>query len=139
MQLRPYRNGDEEAVISLWQQCALTRPWNDPHRDIARKCAEDPTLFLVGTIDEQLMASAMAGYDGHRGWLHYLAVAPEWQGRGYGRELIVAVERLLIERGCPRLMMMVRPGQPRLLEYYRELGYDAGDFTTLGKRLIADE
>ncbi|OHV13804.1 GNAT family acetyltransferase [Kushneria phosphatilytica] len=139
MQLRPYRNSDEVAVIQLWQRCALTRPWNDPHRDIARKCAEDPSLFLIGTIDEQVMASAMAGYDGHRGWLYYLAVAPERQGRGFGRALIEAVESLLIARGCPKLMMMVRPGQPRLIDYYHELGYETGEFTTLGKRLVVDE
>ncbi|MFP3617399.1 GNAT family N-acetyltransferase, partial [Paraburkholderia sp. SIMBA_050] len=78
---------DESAVVALWQACGLTRPWNDPHRDIARKLTEQPELFLVGEADGRLVASAMIGFDGHRGWVYYLAVAPACQGRGYGRML----------------------------------------------------
>lgn len=139
MQIRPFRHEDEAEVVSLWEHCALTRPWNHPQRDIARKLAEDPSLFLVGTIEGRVMASAMAGYDGHRGWLHYLAVAPGHQGRGYGRQMLAAVERALLARGCPKLMLMVRHEHPHLVDYYRGLGYDTGEFVTLGKRLIADD
>jgi len=76
MQIRPFQPSDEESVIALWERCELTRPWNDPRRDIARKLAEDPRLFLVGVEADTVIASAMAGYDGHRGWVHYLAVSP---------------------------------------------------------------
>ncbi len=74
MHIRPFQPADTEAVVSLWQICGLTRPWNDPYRDIQRKLAEQPELFLVGEVDGMLMASAMIGNDGHRGWLYYLAV-----------------------------------------------------------------
>ncbi|MDW5377850.1 GNAT family acetyltransferase [Halomonas sp. HP20-15] len=139
MQIRPFQHADEDAVIALWQACELSRPWNDPRRDIARKLAEDPSLFLVGILDGELIASAMAGYEGHRGWLHYLAVAPAHQGRGHGKRMIAAVERALIARGCPKLMLMVRHERPELLELYDRLGYTQGEFVTLGKRLIADD
>lgn len=139
MQIRPFCHADEDAVVALWEACGLTRPWNDPRRDIARKLAEDPSLFLVGTLDGEPIASALAGYEGHRGWLHYLAVAPAHQGRGYGRRMIAAVERALVARGCPKLMLMVRHERPELLELYDRLGYTQGEFVTLGKRLIADD
>ena len=140
MQIRTFRPEDQDAVIALWQRCGLTRPWNDPALDIKRKCSEDPALFLVGTDDnDRVMASAMVGFDGHRGWLYYLAVDPDWQRRGHGRALIEQAERLLIERGCPKLMLMVRRGQPELEAYYRALGFEENEVVTMGKRLIEDD
>ncbi|GHC30404.1 acetyltransferase [Kushneria pakistanensis] len=140
MQIRTFELKDQEAVIALWQRCELTRPWNDPALDIERKCREDPTLFLVGTNQQQLViASAMVGFDGHRGWLYYLAVDPEEQRRGVGRALIECAEQRLIERGCPKLMLMVRRGQPALENYYRALGFEENEVVTMGKRLIRDD
>ncbi|WP_456267881.1 GNAT family acetyltransferase [Kushneria sp. AK178] len=139
MKIRTFDPDDEGAVIALWTRCGLTRPWNDPARDIERKRREDPTLLLVGT-DEQggVMASAMVGFDGHRGWLYYLAVDPAWQRRGHGRALVEHAEQLLIARGCPKIMLMVRRGQPELEAYYRALGFEENEAVTMGKRLIRD-
>ena len=88
-------------VVALWQECGLTRPWNDPHKDIARKLEVQPEWFLVGTAGEELMASVMAGYDGHRGWVNYLAVAPKHRGRGHGKQLMQHVEQLFVQRWRP--------------------------------------
>ena len=82
MHIRPYQASDETAVIALWQMCDLTRPWNDPSRDIARKLLVQPALFLVGTRDDRVIASVMLGYEGHRGWVNYLGVAPDHRGKG---------------------------------------------------------
>lgn len=103
MQIRPFRLADEAVVVALWEECGLTRSWNNPHKDIARKLAVQPELFLVGVTDGAVMASVMAGYEGHRGWMNYLAVAPRFRGRGLGRALVEHVERLLLERGCPKI------------------------------------
>ncbi|MGE0876876.1 MAG: GNAT family acetyltransferase [Burkholderiales bacterium] len=138
MKIRAFVPGDEAAVVALWEACGLTRPWNDPRRDIARKLAEQPELFLVGTIDGVLMASAMAGYDGHRGWAWYVAVAQSHRGRGHGRALMLEAERLLRERGCPKLNLQVRGGNADALAFYRRLGYAEDAVIGLGKRLIAD-
>ena len=75
MQLAPYAPSEQAEVIALWKRCGLTRPWNDPVKDIERKLTEQPELFLVGRLEGRIVASAMAGYDGHRGWVNYLAVA----------------------------------------------------------------
>lgn len=96
-------------MIALWEQCGLTRPWNDPRKDIARKVAVQPELFLVGLVDGRIMATVMAGYEGHRGWVNYLAVAPEHRSRGFGQALMAEVERLLLERGCPRCACWCAP------------------------------
>lgn len=136
--LRPFREDDTEAVVALWQACGLTRPWNDPRRDIARKLQVQRDLFLVGELDGELVATAMAGYEGHRGWVNYLAVAPRLQGRGFGRQLMERVEALLAAAGCPKLNLQVRAGNAAALGFYGRLGYAQDEVVSLGKRLIAD-
>lgn len=138
MNIRPYHPADEDAVVQLWEDCGLTRPWNDPHKDIARKLTQQPELFLVGEVAGELMASAMAGFDGHRGSVHYLAVAPAYQAQGHGRQMLEAVEQRLLALGCPKLNLLVRTSNERTLAFYRSLGYGTDDVFSLGKRLIPD-
>ena len=138
LRIRAFEVGDEAAVVALWRACGLTRPWNDPHRDIARKLTTQPELFLVGCVDGTLVATAMAGYDGHRGWVNYLAVAPSQRQLAIGRRLMAEAERLLAERGCPKLNLQVRSANAEVLEFYRRLGYQQDDVVSLGKRLIVD-
>jgi ribosomal protein S18 acetylase RimI-like enzyme len=136
--LRPYAAPDESAVIALWNECGLTRPWNDPVKDIARKLTVQPELFLVGESDGDVVATAMFGFDGTRGWVHYLAVAPSRQGESLGRAVMAEGERLLTAMGCPKLNLQVRSGNERVIDFYRALGYLPDGAVTLGKRLIAD-
>jgi ribosomal protein S18 acetylase RimI-like enzyme len=138
MRIRPYAAGDETAVIALWEKCRLTRPWNDPRKDIARKLAVQPELFLVGVLGEAIVGTVMAGYEGHRGWVNYLAVSPEHQRRGLGKTLMREVEKRLMERGCPKLNVQVRAGNSEALQFYRRLGYAQDEAVALGKRLIPD-
>ncbi len=138
MQVRSFKLDDEAAVVALWNECGLTRRWNDPHKDLARKLAVQPELFLVGVTDGAVMASVMAGYEGHRGWMNYLAVAPRFRGRGLGRSLVVEVERLLLERGCPKVNLQVRATNPEAVAFYRRLGYAQDESISMGKRLIQD-
>ncbi|HEX7220995.1 MAG TPA: GNAT family acetyltransferase [Burkholderiales bacterium] len=139
MQIRPFQRADQAAVIALWEECQLTRPWNDPRKDIARKLAVQPELFLVGTVNGEIVGSVMAGYEGHRGWVNYLAVAPRARRRGHARALMQHVEQLLLERGCPKLSLLVRSSNPDAIAFYRRLGYAPDDSVSLGKRLISDE
>ena len=117
----------------------MIRPWNDPHRDIVRKLRVRPDLFLVGVLDGRIVASVMAGYEGHRGWLNYLAVAPELQRRGLARALVTEAERLLREAGCPKINLQVRTSNTGLIEFYRRLGYSVDDVVSMGKRLEQDD
>jgi ribosomal protein S18 acetylase RimI-like enzyme len=135
LQIRLYRPADETAVVALWQACGLTRPWNDPQQDIVTKLTTQPELFLVGTLDETPMASAMVGFDGHRGWVYYLAVDPAHRRAGHGRALMHEAERLLAERGCPKLNLQVRNDNAEVIDFYRRLGYTVEERTNLGRRL----
>src|SRR5207248_9610914 len=108
MQIRSFEPADEAAVVALWEQCGLTRPWNDPRKDIRRKLRVQVDRFLVGVLDGEIVATAMAGYDGHRGWIYYLGVAPEHQGKGFGRAIMAEAERILREAGCPKINLHVR-------------------------------
>lgn len=136
--IRPFALRDTESVIALWQATGLTRSWNNPHLDIQRKLSVQPELFLVAVDGHDLVGTVMAGYDGHRGWLYYLASDPRRRGEGIGRDLVAAAEEALLELGCPKVQLMVRPDNQDVLGFYDTLGYERFDTTTTGKRLIAD-
>jgi RimJ/RimL family protein N-acetyltransferase len=138
LHIRPFEETDTEAVIALWQACGLTRPWNDPRQDIARKLQVQREWFLVGERGGEIVASAMAGYDGHRGWVNYLAVSPQQQRHGFGRQLMQAIEARLSAFGCPKINLQVRSSNAKVLAFYARLGYATDDVVSLGKRLIAD-
>ena len=136
--IRSYQASDEEAVVSVWQACELTRPWNDPRRDIQRKLAGDTGPFLVAEADDGVVGTVMVGYDGHRGWINYLAVDPARRGQGIGRALMEHAEHGLSALGCPKLNLQVRQGNAAALHFYERLGYARDDVVSLGKRLIHD-
>jgi ribosomal protein S18 acetylase RimI-like enzyme len=138
MNIRPFEPADESAVVALWNACGLTRPWNDPARDIARKLLVQPELFLVGLSEQQIVACVMAGYDGHRGWINYLAVDPASQRRQYGRQIMRAAEQGLLAMGCPKINLQVRTGNTDAVAFYESLGFKTDDVISLGKRLIPD-
>ena len=138
MLVRPYRTDDEEFLVSLWQVCELTVPWNNPHKDIARKLQVQPELFLVGILDSNLIATVMGGYDGHRGWINYLAVHPDFQGKGYGQEIMNSVETGLREMGCPKINLQIRTGNDKIISFYQKLGFTNDQVVSMGKRMEAD-
>ncbi|OZB79636.1 MAG: GNAT family acetyltransferase, partial [Microbacterium sp. 14-71-5] len=147
---------DTDTVVALWEDAGLTRPWNDPRADIERKLAVQPELFLVAEehapdrpaggpddvtdadADARIVGSVMAGYDGHRGWLYYLATASDRRGAGIGPALVAEAERLLLAMGCPKVQLMVRAGNERVLGFYDALGYERFEVGNTGKRLIHD-
>src|SRR5687767_5283945 len=106
--IRAFRPADEERVVALWRAGGLLRPWNDPRKDIARKLQVNPEWFLVAELENVVIASVMIGYDGHRGWINYLAVDPAWQRKGMGRAMIGEAERILRAAGCPKINLQVR-------------------------------
>ncbi|WP_417285352.1 GNAT family acetyltransferase [Comamonas sp.] len=139
MEVRPFTPADSEAVVQLWQDCGLTRPWNDPYKDIARKLSVSPDLFWVGCdADGSIVASIMVGYDGHRGWINYLAVHPGHQRQGNARSLMKLAEQVLTEQGCPKLNLQIRAGNKAVIAFYESLGYVDDQTVSLGKRLIPD-
>ena len=139
MRIREYRPADAEAVVALWVACELTRPWNDPRKDIARKLADSPDLLLVGEEDGRVVGTVMAGYDGHRGWVNYLAVDPAWQGRGLGRALMDAAEERLAALGCAKVNLQVRDENAAARGFYEAIGYRLEPIVSFGKRLISDD
>ncbi|HWM16381.1 MAG TPA: GNAT family acetyltransferase [Microbacterium sp.] len=136
--IRAFALRDTESVVALWQATGLTRSWNNPHLDIQRKLTVQPELFFVAVEGEDIIGTVMAGYDGHRGWMYYLASDPTRRGQGIGRALVATAEEALLELGCPKVQLMVRPGNDDALGFYDTLGYERFNTTTTGKRLIAD-
>ena len=139
MQIREYREDDRQSIIALWTECGLVVSHNNPDRDIDRKLKVDRDLFLVGIDASGLVATVMGGYDGHRGWINYLAVKPLAQGRGYGRSIMQAVEERIERRGCPKINLQIRTNNKAVQSFYQSLGYSLDDVVGMGKRLEPDE
>ena len=135
LQIRPFRSDDQQAVIRLWEKSNLVVPQNDPVADIACKMQLQPELFLVGVMDTVIVATLMAGYDGHRGWINYLAVDPGQRRRGFGRQMMAAAETRLRQLGCPKINLQVRESNDEVIAFYRHLGYTRDQVVSLGKRL----
>ena len=126
---------DEATVIALWRDAGLTRPWNDPAADFRMALAGPASAVLLACEGETLAGSVMVGFDGHRGWVYYLAADPARRGRGIGRALMDAAEAWLKARGCPKIQLMVRGDNAAARGFYAAIGYEVQDVVTLGKRL----
>lgn len=137
--IRPYRRDDEDGVVRLWFECDLIVPWNNPVRDIERKLEVDPEWFLVGLSGGEVVATCMAGYEGHRGWINYLAVSPPYRRRGIATKLMKEAERLLERAGCPKINLQIREGNEEVIRFYESIGYTMDPIMSMGKRLVEDE
>jgi ribosomal protein S18 acetylase RimI-like enzyme len=136
--IRPYSAADEQQIIALWADCGLVKPWNNPARDIQRKLLVNPEWFLIGVLEDRVVATVMVGYEGHRGWINYLAVSPRFRRRGIGRAMMAEAERLLSEAGCPKINLQVRESNSQVIEFYRSVGFSDDHVVSLGKRLEQD-
>lgn len=136
IEIRPYENTDEDDVIQLWMMVFPHQPaHNNPYDDIRAKLKVQPELFFVAVSDDQLVGSAMAGFDGHRGWVYYVAVHPEFRRRGIGSALMSRVEKALYEIGCSKLNLQIRADNHQVKSFYESLGYLIENRISMGKRL----
>ena len=139
MEVRPYQPADKTEVVALWQAAGLVVPWNDPYKDIERKLQVQPEGFLVALEDQHIVGSVMAGYDGHRGWINYLAVDPAFQGKGIGVRLVAEAEVYLRSLGCPKINLQVRASNERVIAFYEAVGFKRDEVLSMGKRLEPDD
>ena len=139
MLIRAYAEKDEKQVIELWNECGLTRSWNNPQLDIQRKQKVQSEWFFVGEENGAVIATAMFGYDGHRGWVNYLAVSPNQQRKGYAHKLMEHGETVLKSVGCPKINLQIRTTNTQVQAFYRSIGYTEDEVVSFGKRLIKDD
>lgn len=130
-----YKPEYKNAIVDLWRKCNLVVPWNDPFDDIKRKVEFQPELFFIGLANGEVVGSIMVGYEGHRGWINYLAVSPSFQRKGYGTKLVEKAVKELRRLGCPKINLQVRRSNVQVIEFYKHLGFKEDDVTSLGLRL----
>ena len=135
LSVSPLLPDETEAAVALWEECGLTRPWNDPRADIALALNKPSSTVLAGRIEGRLVATAMTGFDGHRGWVYYLAVARSKQRSGLGGRMMQAAADWLKTRGCPKIHVMIRSENLGAAAFYASLGYEKSDTITMAKRL----
>jgi len=133
--IRPFQISDEPDVIDLWHRCNLVVPQNDPKKDIKMKLKMQPELFFVGVILSRIVSTVMSGYDGHRGWLYYLAVDPDFQKKGIGRRMVEKAEKKLRKLGCQKINLQVRNSNKSVIAFYKHIGFLDDDVLGMGKKL----
>jgi ribosomal protein S18 acetylase RimI-like enzyme len=134
--IRAYAESDEAQVIRLWRDVFPDNPsWNVPKSDIDRKLAVQRDLFLVGELYGEIVGTVMAGFDGHRGWVHLVAVAPKHRQRGFGRAMMDEAEKKLRDIGCTKINLQVRAANQGVISFYEKLGYAVEERVSMGKRL----
>lgn len=134
--IRAFADSDIAAVGALWETCGLTRPWNDPATDIALARNTASSEIFVGLSRDRVVASAMCGSDGHRGWVYYVAVDPEFQGKGYGREIMAHAEVWLADQGVPKIELMVRSENKAVQRFYEAIGYNVEPVSVMARWLV---
>lgn len=135
LEIVKYDQQFQGAVIALWKRCNLVTPQNDPAKDIRKKMDYQPELFFIGLLDGKVIGSIMVGYEGHRGWINYLAVAPEHQRHGYGKKLVQKAIEELNKIGCQKINLQVRRTNKQVVKFYKHLGFKEDDAISLGMRL----
>ena len=138
MIIRRYLEQDQNEVIGLWKACGLVFPQNNPKKDIERKLEVDPDLFLVGNHNGNIVASVMGGYEGHRGWVNYLAVDMNYRKKGFGKQIMLDLERRLIKKGCPKINIQIRGLNLQVIQFYKSIGFLDDNVIGYGKRLEQD-
>lgn len=136
--IRNYLPGDQKGVVDLWQECGLLVPWNNPYSDIERKYRDSPEMFFIGDLESELVATCIAGYDGHRGWIYFLAVKEGYRKRGFASKMVTHAESALNDVGCPKIDLMVRKTNDEVISFYQSIGYEPDPVIVLSKRLIKD-
>ena len=136
MKIRKYKSSDKSELIQLWMACKLVNPKNDPEKDIDRKLKSGTGWIYIGEEGGHIVASAMVGYEGHRGWINYLAVLPKFQKNGYGRQIMEKAEKELRKIGCPKINLQIRKGNKSVIQFYERLGFIEDEVVSMGKRLV---
>lgn len=137
--IRTFAQHDTDEVVAVWRACDLTRPWNDPVKDIQRKVDVADNMFLVATVNDRVVGTVMGGYDGHRGWINYLAVDPSQRKLGIGRKLMADIEQQLLALGCPKINLQIRATNTQVIGFYESIGFIDDAVRSFGKRLIPDD
>jgi ribosomal protein S18 acetylase RimI-like enzyme len=130
-----YNQDYQKALVELWKKCNLIVSQNDPVEDIQKKLEFQPDMFLIALLDGKLIGSVMVGYEGHRGWLNYLAVLPDCQNRGYGRKLVEKAIVELEKLGCLKLNVQIRERNISAVRFYERLGFRDDRVVSFGLRL----
>jgi ribosomal protein S18 acetylase RimI-like enzyme len=134
--IHSFRDSDREALDALWSRAFPDDPpWNAPDVMIDNKLKVQPELLLVGEVSGMIVGAIMAGFDGVRGWLYHLGVAPEFRRRGFGTQLVRAAEDGLRKLGCPKVNLQVRPANHEVIAFYRSVGYEVEERVSMGRRL----
>lgn len=138
IKIKVYNKSQRSEVLKLWNDCGLLFPENDPVKDIQRKLKTQPDLFLVALMDEKLVGTVMAGYEGHRGWINYLAVDTTQRKLGIGRKLMAEAEKRLKKLGCPKINLHIRTSNIEVKSFYERIGFSEQKIILYGKRLVKD-
>lgn len=130
-------NHETMSIVALWEKTGLTRPWNDPTQDIQRALSAKSSTIFIAKNDHKIIGTAMAGYEGHRGWIYYLAVDPDYQKQGLGKKLYNTAEQWLKNQGAPKIQILIRADNQKVISFYEGLGFEKSSSLLMGKKITS--
>lgn len=133
LEIRSFVIEDTDAVLEVWSLARLMAPDRNPRSEIQKKLRHSPESFFVGTLEDKVVSTVMVGYDGHRGWIYLLAVRPDLQRKGIGRQMMEHVENWLREHGCVKVKLQIDESRGDVAGFYRKLGYEVQPLVSMGK------
>lgn len=122
--LRSAGADDIDAVLDLWRLADAEPTHTDDHHSLQRLIAHQPGALIVADAGPQLVGSVIAGWDGWRGSIYRLAVAPAVRRSGLGRRLVAEAERRLSAMGAVRLQAIVVETNDRATAFWQASGWE---------------
>ncbi len=136
MLIREFNMTDYYKVIRLWEKCNIVLGISDSVQEFKKVHDSHPDLILVGEINNKIISAVLGSFDGRRGWVHHLAVDPEYQGKGYGKMLIDELEKRFIKYGVVKYHLMIFKDNLKVVNFYKKLGFHLrDDIVTMSKAL----
>ena len=132
LNIRTYQHTDVGDIIYVWEESGLVRSWKNIKLDIDCKVNTQKDFF-VGELWNKIIATAMFGYDGHRGWINYFTALPKYQKSGFWKQLKEFGEKILVDRGCQKINFQKRAGNKEAINFYKVLSYSEDEVISFGK------
>ena len=114
-------------IIDLWKRSGIEVSSSDTRDEIAKMLKRNPDLFLIGKENEKVIAVVMGAFDGRRGYVHHLAIAPDYQKKGYGKMMMdELIEKFHIKK-VHKVHLFIEKNNKEVADFYRKLGWEVRD------------
>jgi len=114
-------------IIDLWKRSGIELSSSDTRDEIARILKRNPDLFLIGKENEKVIAVVMGAFDGRRGYVHHLAIDPDYQKKKYGKMMMDELIEKFHVKKTHKVHLFIENYNKEVVNFYRKLGWEVRD------------